>query len=636
MLAGASGHGDSSEEETNVDEQEPRSRDFLGGSQIKAALGRSKYQQLVDTDESEDRDEHPRDDLNLELDRLREDSTKDQVESLSSYAEDEDEQGRNNDVGERNDFGYQELDDEYGSRPVKAGISKRWDNEALPNISSQSGQRVEGRDVALGDVSGSGSGRVGADRVVGHEYGVRPLLEDDELQLAYGLQQTGVSKPLPNAEVLDFVNTGSSILISSQISSLSSPHDNLVGDVFAAAPFRKNSKRRTPSSMLGTGSSSAQPQGNVFALAPFKQRSSGQSQESSKTVSPADSTTLSQTTLTAQSPDSDIFGNAPFGGKHTPSSTATGPSSNTVSPQAEDLTVCTPDDAVPASGAAGAHSRALYPMSLSPDTSLSAHAFITPSCPLPSRPTQLHQVPATIPKPPFSAEDPFGAVPFNHAVKQSRKGGKPGNASNFVSLSGPLKAKLPLSAIEKSVEMAKHVGSQGDWVQEARDTFELDTQYTWKQTSDQLAEAEDQIPMVDSAEVRDSGQYQRLKTRNKRTNRDIPSRDVSSAAFSNMSFNDEDEGELDSPTQEQGKDLSLMGSGAHPANMGASHSIQNLHISSIRHPAYAKGNSPPVVTNASSESLKVSSGGYDCGTWPRKHKRLPPGATAEPFTVKKK
>lgn len=101
MLAGASGHGDSSEEETNVDEQEPRSRDFLGGSQIKAALGRSKYQQLVDTDESEDRDEHPRDDLNLELDRLREDSTKDQVESLSSYAEDEDEQGRSNDLGER-------------------------------------------------------------------------------------------------------------------------------------------------------------------------------------------------------------------------------------------------------------------------------------------------------------------------------------------------------------------------------------------------------------------------------------------------------------------------------------------------------------------------------------------------------
>nr|KAG5713559.1 hypothetical protein BaRGS_024607 [Batillaria attramentaria] len=445
-----------SDDEEKPQELETRSRDFLNAGQLKAALGRSKYQQLVNTDD-EDRDDNTPDDLNLELgDKLGDDSSHDFVaESHSSYAEDEDDHGASEGAESRNDFGYQELEDEYGSRPVpvsssSSAIRRRGEAESVQSLPPQTSQSAisggrSGVMTGKGSVGGGGAvggGSSGTDRVVGHEYGVRPLLDDDELQQAY------------------------------------------------------------------------------------------------------------------------------------------------------------------------------------------------------VRPTQLLQhgdVGVQMPPPP-AGEDPFGAVPFHHAMKKPKGhtavGGVPKLQGPVTST--PMKAQHQVTTVRGgTVDRTAHMGSQGDRTANSGDTYRpSDKSHKRADRPDQLLDldAEDLILVADS-DPSDSGQYQRLKSKNKKAIRDVPpARDVSSAAFSNMSFNDEDEAELDSP-QDPGWGFNPPGS---QPGIGSSRSTQNLHVSSIRHPAYSKGNSPPVVSNASSESMKVSSGGYDCGTWPRKHKRFPPPATAEPFSVKKK
>ena len=636
--------GDSEEEEKPSAEQESRSRDFL-----KAALGRLRYKQLVNTDDNEDRDDNP-DNLNLTLDKMGGDSSRDPVasESHSSYAEDEDEHGVSEVTELRNDFGYQELEDEYGSRPVPvsagASASRRRDVEGLQSMPSQNSRTasggVAGMSVSVaGLVPAMGGGSANADRVVGHEYGVRPLLDDDELQQAYGTQLSSASKPIIDADVNASTTVSSSAataMTSSQSSSLASPEEILgSGDVFAAAPFRKANKQRTPSNMAGSGTSSVP--GDLFSMAPFKSRSASQSQSSSQTVSPTETLTYShasqssQALQSRQSPDLDIFGKAPFSGKRTPSSTATGPSSSTVSPLADDPLVMTPDEALP--GAATFAQKVTAVSALSPDTSNSVHAYTAPSQPPAPRLAQQGDSARQPPPPPASTpEDPFGAVPFQPAVRRGKvvAGGGVQRIPGPIT-STPMKAKHPAPLTQSLVEKSMHIAPHSDWQQiGGGDLFGMDPAFTAKraQRPDHLLGTEEQVLV---GEPSDSGQYQRLRTRSsKRASRDLPARDVSSAAFSNMSFNDEDEHELDSPNQE-GDFLP-----PHSAGIGSSQSTQNLNVSAIRHPAYSKGNSPPMVTSASSESMKVSSGAYDCGTWPRKHKRFVPSATAEPFTVKKK
>ena len=635
-----------SDEEDKPAEQESRSRDFL-----KAALGLSKYKQLVNTEDNEDRDDNP-DDLNLSLDKLGDDSSRDfaAAESHSSYAEDEDEHAAGEVVETKNDFGYQELEDEYGSMPVPASsnssASRRRDMEASVSLPMQNSRTAAGGIAGkgmnmVGLVPGIGGGGIAADRVVGHEYGVRPLLDDDELQQAYGTQLSAASKPVVDADVNASTTTSTSAATAmtvSQSSSLASPDEGLGGgDVFAAAPFRKGSKRRTPSNLTGSGTSSAQ--GDIFSMAPFKSRSASQSQSSSQTVSPAETVTYSHASQSSQasqsraSPDFDVFGNAPFSGKRTPSSTATGPSSSTVSPLVQESSVMTPDEALPGAGmymhkvAAGS--------AVSPDTSNSLHtSYMAPSQPLPQpMPQQVDCALQMVPPVPVS-EDPFGAVPFQQAMRRSRSKGFGGNGGvqriPGPVTSTPMKAKHPTTLAKPAAEKPVQTGSQGDrQPSSGGDLFGMDPVFTTKKAErpDHLLtlDSDDQVLVADS----DLGQYQRLKPRSKRASRDPPARDVSSAAFSNMSFNDEDELQLESPSQER----EFM---SQSAGMGSSQSTHNLHMSSIRHPAYSKGSSPPIVSNSSNESAKMSSGGYDCGTWPRKHKHFAPSATAEPFTVKKK
>ncbi|KAK7113192.1 AP2-associated protein kinase 1-like [Littorina saxatilis] len=635
----AGGQEDDSEEEV-TEEQESRSRDFL-----KAALGRSRYKHLVNTQDNEDRDDNPYE-LNLTLDKMGDDSSRDfaATESQSSYAEDEDDRGQSKGREQRNDFGYQELEDEYGSRPVQVSAGSA---TARRREDTQQSLPVQTKTGGMGGKSAGGG--AGADRVVGHEYGVRPLLDDDELQQAHGSQLASASKPVLDADISASTSTITSeavAMTTSQSSSVASPVEGAQsGDVFAAAPFRRGSKRTTPSNLAGSGTSS-----DIFTKAPFKSRSSSRSQNSSQTVSPADTATYSQASQSRHSPDADIFSNAPFSGKHTPSST--GPSSSTVSPLAHDASLLTPDEALPGAGT--------FPQkaALSPDTSNSVHAYTAPPSSQPQPLLALQKPPSVRPqgdpalqKPPSvrpqgdpalqkapPPEDPFGAVPFQAAMR--RGGGGVQREAGPVT-STPIKARHPAPgpalthtgpAFTQTGPTLTQTGPAPTQTGPALthkvsaksgggDLFGMQPHFYSKSTErpQHLLDTDEQVLVSDPS---DTGQYQRLKTRNpKRTVRDPPVRDVSGSAFSNMSFNDEDEMQ------------SQPGIGSSQSGMGSSQSSHNLH--SVYHPTYSARNSPP-VSSTPSQTVKAPSGGYDCGTWPRKHKRFPPPATAEPFSVKKK
>ena len=155
------------------------------------------------------------------------------------------------------------------------------------------------------------------------------------------------------------------------------------------------------------------------------------------------------------------------------------------------------------------------------------------------------------------------------------------------------------------------------------DLFGMDPTFKSAQRPDQLLtpeDGEDHDQFLVAGDADDTGQYQRLRTAapKRRTTRPDDrgggARDVSAAAFSNMSFNDEDEGEVTNDFLSKS------------ANFGSSHSTHNL---SSQRGKIAGVNVPPPGQDG-------TKGGYGCGTWPRKHKHFTPTATAEPFTVKKK
>ncbi|XP_067673227.1 AP2-associated protein kinase 1-like [Haliotis asinina] len=554
------------------------SKSFLGSGNLKAALSRSKYQQLVDTDESE-KEEVRHSKSQTDVRKGSEGSHRDRIESSSSYAEDDHCDG----VAEprMKDFSYQELDDEYGRRPVDIPTRRKEVEHVAP-------REVNVRNTK-NDVR---SDNFQSDRIVGHEYGVKPLLDDDELQDAYGNQHHYMSKP-----VAEDVNLNNNSIMNSSRASALSP-DEGPDDIFGAAPFKKKGSKKRPGSSIASGpsaSSQASPAvDEVFDNAPFKYRGSVKSQASSQTVSPADSTTPSYASHSAQSPENDVFGNAPFGGKRTPSSTATGPSSCPVSPISEDQIVITPVDALPGSG---------YQVRTALGGSSAAKI------------SGVREIGSQELPPSNTAEDPFGAVPFHRAVSshsirrdeqtQSSSPGYTSMSKSAVMTSTPMKGQHPASS---SKTIGQTIASPH------------------RQRPDDLFLEDDQALVTDS-DYPAMSKHSKTKVKSKK-----PSRDIASAAFSNMSYNDEDdELDMDSPSQEQ-MGFALDGKG----QPTSSKSAQNLHIASIRHPAFAKGSSPPAVTNASLEAMKVSSGGFDPGTWPRKQRKLPIPATAEPFTVKKK
>ncbi|CAL1548454.1 unnamed protein product [Lymnaea stagnalis] len=472
---------------------ETKSRDFLGAGQLRAALARAKYSQLIDSDEQDDVKRggqhnshtdvrsHIYDDgqqLNPVSAAKSQLEPRGRKESSSSYAEEDHPSGKRT---QANDFGYQELDDEFGSRPVDSAISAT--AIKLNTSDSSSVQYVSN-----------------ADRIVGHEYGVRPLLDDDELQDAYGCQAQSWSRSTTGSNlgggfytdqhgrtnqglvglseqgvfvsgksfghVKDHTSLASEpaeadvnhVAMTTSSSWVVSPELDNGFDVFSAAPFKpKTSKRSTPASVQasGTSSTNAMPS-DVFDGAPFKYKNV-RSNNSSTVTSPGSSHSVSASCGDGQPKksellQSDVFGSAPFSTPLSPNST--GPSSSTVSPSMEDIMyIKTPDEAQPGCLPAMSQiSSSLYSVqqgaaapirasgnvqqggtssdySINMKTAYSNDSESTNNMPVPGPP-----------KGPFDLaisnipEDPFGAVPLNKAMKRSMKKSTVNNHQTILSI----------------------------------------------------------------------------------------------------------------------------------------------------------------------------------------------------------
>ena len=458
-------------------------------------MNRAKYSHLVDSDEAgeetqavtlptkmistsnkasegEDRTSLISDSGIQHLTEPSKSQPRDRRESNSSYAE-EDHPSVTGKRLTKSDFNYQELDDEFGSRPV--------DPAAVPLTVNAKQNSTE---VSPGPAYG-----VSADRIVGHEYGVRPLLDDDELQESFtgqihgpasskldlgsfsrlpgygedgGMTNQGLAAsvdPIAGKQDMGTINqclaapvdlisvkqdlaavasepakadVVDKAAMTTSSSSVISPDMDSSLDVFSAAPFRpRPSKRSTPQQVQASGTSSASSGGhlsNVFESAPFRMKSSKPASSGSSTVTSPGSSQLQHS--------QDMFGSAPF--SPTASSILT-PSSSTVSPSMEDIMyIKTPDEAQPGSlpstvsgesqqqqqmsgGAVPVRSESSQRPGPGVGAGGSGTSFDSNSQHQEVKILNPALVPYTeITKPSFS-DDPFGAVPWNKALKRSVK-----------------------------------------------------------------------------------------------------------------------------------------------------------------------------------------------------------------------
>ncbi|XP_005095146.1 BMP-2-inducible protein kinase [Aplysia californica] len=482
----------SSTSENQVPSEARSGRDFLGAGQLRAALARAKYSQLIDSDDTEDpdstrsrhvsmKDPHLIHDrvphLGVAPEPVHKPPLRNRKESSSSYAEEDHPSTK---AAEKDDFGYQELDDEFGSRPVEAvGSFSAKTNNASEAVSSSSSSQFLPT----------------SDRIVGHEYGVRPLLDDDELQDEFVMQAQVWSKPVSESlnDSQQVVNGTSGHVLQSAVqhkapveqgsghmfsaseaaegdilnpsamttssSSLISPELDDGLDVFSAAPFKvKLSKRSTPAS--GTSSVIQQPSTDVFDGAPFKPKWS-RSNSSSAVTSPSSCQAApgSSTTQAPGQQQQDVFGSAPFSTSLSPTS---GPSSSTVSPSMEDIMyIATPDEALPGTAIVSQFgSCTVDPSSVQVSSSATgvagSHAHSMAGGPAmygedkmdASGDSGFRNIP----------EDPFGAVPLNKAMKRSiRK-----NQSLQKSTVGPSPMKafppsnIPQAIVTQSIAALAH------------------------------------------------------------------------------------------------------------------------------------------------------------------------------------
>lgn len=181
------------------------------------------------------------------------------------------------------DFNYQELDDEYGSKKTfllkpsnknygagdsSEDVARSVDEEAdqittTPPVRKPETSRVKTH-------SGGNSSQHQCDRIVGHEYGVKPLLDDDELSDSeFGRSSVN---PFQGKEP---ASSGGSSTLSPQ-SQLSDEAPSL--DVFSKAPFPKSSvkKKKTTSrhasSLQNKQGKSPDVTNDPFANVPFNNR----------------------------------------------------------------------------------------------------------------------------------------------------------------------------------------------------------------------------------------------------------------------------------------------------------------------------------------------------------------------------
>lgn len=470
-----------------------KSHDIFGGnSLIKVALGLAskKYKQLVDTDEGKEkkRPESKGKKLGSKPAVVR---PKELVDSSS-----EDYQGGIINQAAA-DFNYQELDDEYGSRPSAVKPTKHKEGfESIEEYDANKSIRNFSSDHSLSHYEAPESQ---GDRIVGHEYGVKPLLDDDELEDTYtnvGASHSSSSSSLrPKRQSMTQENTGC------EAGLLNSPFDE---DIFAAAPFpvRSNTKRRPISAIITSSTSAASylPE-DVFAKAPFRSKLSTRLQSVSKRKQTSTSTHSLSSSHTPPIVNDDVFSKAPFSGKKTPSSVPTAPSSCAVTPDLE------PPQPVPIS---------------------EPSRTITPEREFCSSPSRASSVPSSA-----GSQDVFGSVPF------------PDMPSAY---SGTLHQNP--SSSEDDINLSPSLDDQ-----QSEDSFLLapcDVEAIAEGPNHTCAESpssEDEAfrQMAESSAARTSTQAatsaKHSKSSKSKFRRGL--RDISSSAFSNMSYFDDDELEHD-------------------------------------------------------------------------------------------
>ncbi|KAL4239447.1 BMP-2-inducible protein kinase [Mactra antiquata] len=534
------------------------------------------------------------------------------------------------------EFYYRELDDEYGSRP-SAHVTKK-DHDVISMISTSSQEYdptpkhlpVPAPRYSLSEPEQSSTPPEKPDPIIGHEHGVRPLLDDDELELAYdnGNPQNKVSQSNSEAET---------IYTSPQSSEPTSPVPKPeFTDIFGAAPFKKRaSRKKRPSSGMNLGvmsksdiynkSSQVKPTVPPKPVKPMHNREDTNKSNHPKTRSRRHASGgemgmgllgQSDDSDTEQAVVNDIFGNAPFM-KRSSSST----------------------DAVLRSSPIADHLKKFYvtdeqSYSTKPFDSRNgiANSFSVDSLNLRSE---------TLP-------DSFGAIPFSsmqgkpsnsmksHARAMSEQRTTASYSSKIISqqtVSSPDSSRTTIptnptvtSPVSKPIIEPKPVGVQEASKPVIRREREPVKSRELREPSPNYHKFKDEYDSDNDFGLTEKPKH--MKNKQARSPRP-PDRDMESSAFSNMSFNDDFEDEENEMTH-TGMSASMF-EGTFQS-MKSSHS-QNLTVGQGQQTRFVKDPSP-----VNQDSVKPNDGGYDTFTWPRKRHKVPtkPQATAEPFTVKKR
>ena len=534
------------------------------------------------------------------------------------------------------EFYYRELDDEYGSRP-SAHITKK-DHDVISMVSTSS-QEYDPTPKHLpiplpqnctSEPESASTPPEKPDPIIGHEHGVRPLLDDDELENAYGNPTPRVSETASEAET---------IYASPQSSEPTSPIPKPENtDIFGAAPFKKKmSRKKRPSSGIYSGAkasskddiykTSAHAKPNLPPKPRLPSKSSQNREDSSKVVNRhrnrrhASGGEMS-VGLLARSDDSDndgsnvndIFGNAPFMKRSSSSTDAV----LHISPLSEQLrnNIKTND---PNLLNKTLESRNGIANSFSVDSlNLRADALPDSFGAIPFSTMQARSASSVIAQGRALSEQrsPVPSVPFQTVSSPvSSPPTIPVTTRSTTSPTRPVPAPKPAHYQEMSGPVIKR---ERESVKTREGNEPAPNYHKFKDESDS---DEDTFIQLEKPKY--------FKSKQSRSPRP-PDRDIESSAFSNMSFNDDFDDE-ENETVSSGMSASMNEACLHTMKSSQS---QNLNVGGNQQAGFVKDPSP-----VNQDSIKPpSDGGYDTSTWPRKRHKVPSKqhATAEPFTVKKR
>lgn len=321
-----------------------KSHDLFGGTArlMKRAV-ESRYQQFVDADSDDPLDKDCEPPPVAAAAAPTEEPPKPRADS-SSDCPDPPTPAR------RNEFDYQELDDEYGSRKTIKAQHQEYQHQF--DSSDQSHTYEDTGDQSMYHLNKSPNPKPPPppaqqeqhDRIVGHEYGVKPLLDDDELSESETTDKT--ANPLPghsssrgsSAMSVGSIPTQGSVGVITPPTPMSPPVSE---DVFRAAPFsgRKQKKGKGQGHhQHSTPIKSTSDQ--VFANVPFLKSAK------KNALSPSIQQTEHNSSMTFVNPgafghsSADVFSQAPFKFRHgsgTPTKMAGGNNSVTASPLGVDM-----------------------------------------------------------------------------------------------------------------------------------------------------------------------------------------------------------------------------------------------------------------------------------------------------------